>query len=103
MSRKKIDPAAVRSLLDKKMSRTEVAEWLGVTVAGVMHCIARKNLTVRAWHVRAPQRVPNAAQRDCLSCRRPFASEHAGNRICARCKTSDDWRTGNSAQYEVRI
>jgi hypothetical protein len=32
--------------------------------------------------------------RTCLSCGMPFASAHAGHRVCRRCKGLDAWRSG---------
>ena len=32
--------------------------------------------------------------RHCLRCRHSFKSEWAGERICARCKASNAWRSG---------
>ena len=32
--------------------------------------------------------------RTCLGCGRPFASAHAGHRICRRCKALDAWKSG---------
>lgn len=33
-------------------------------------------------------------ERHCLRCRVAFHSEWAGERICARCKSSTTWRSG---------
>lgn len=35
------------------------------------------------------------ARRKCLKCRTIFVSSHAGNRVCDKCKRSDDWRHGH--------
>jgi len=32
--------------------------------------------------------------RPCLGCGRPFASAHAGHRVCRRCKGLDAWKSG---------
>jgi len=39
-----------------------------------------------------PGDVPK--RRRCLRCREPFASQWAGERICARCKGSSTWKSG---------
>ena len=33
-----------------------------------------------------------AAERACLRCKKEFWSEGFGERVCARCKSSDTWR-----------
>ena len=33
-------------------------------------------------------------RRQCLRCQAEFRSEWAGERICARCKSSNAWRSG---------
>ena len=32
--------------------------------------------------------------RKCLVCKAPFLSEWAGERICLKCKSSSNWRSG---------
>ncbi len=32
--------------------------------------------------------------RDCLRCRVPFPSSWFGERICPKCKSTNNWRTG---------
>ena len=34
-------------------------------------------------------------KRDCMMCYKPFMSEGNHNRICWRCKNTDDWAYGN--------
>lgn len=41
--------------------------------------------------------VPTALRR-CLRCAEAFRSEGAHNRVCDRCKESDDWQTGPDCQ-----
>lgn len=35
--------------------------------------------------------------RTCLMCRTSFRSQWSGERVCAKCKSSRDWRTGDAA------
>lgn len=37
--------------------------------------------------------------RNCLSCRIPFESAWAGERICGKCKGSSSWRAGVPRQF----
>lgn len=41
-----------------------------------------------------PARRDDPKVRHCLRCRAAFKSEWAGERICARCKSSNTWRSG---------
>lgn len=48
--------------------------------------------TLRDANATKRARLDTPAERHCLSCKRPFASEGFGNRICTRCKGSSVWR-----------
>jgi hypothetical protein len=39
-------------------------------------------------------RVETPKVRRCLMCHEPFGSEWSGERLCKRCKTSAQWRSG---------
>jgi hypothetical protein len=39
-------------------------------------------------------RVETPKVRRCLMCSEPFGSEWSGERLCKRCKTSAQWRSG---------
>jgi len=39
-------------------------------------------------------RVETPKTRRCLMCCEPFGSEWSGERLCKRCKTSAQWRSG---------
>lgn len=39
-----------------------------------------------------------AAERTCLCCKRAFWSEGFGERVCARCKASNIWRTSTPGE-----
>jgi hypothetical protein len=41
-----------------------------------------------------PERVYIPKMRSCLRCRSDFESAWPGERICRRCKSSEDWRQG---------
>ncbi|CAN0433617.1 unnamed protein product [Discosporangium mesarthrocarpum] len=41
-----------------------------------------------------PERVYIPKTRACLRCRSEFESAWPGERICRRCKSSEDWRQG---------
>lgn len=40
--------------------------------------------------------------RACLSCRKPFHSHWAGERVCKRCKTTAAWRDGRPPRSHPR-
>ena len=42
------------------------------------------------------------AIRICLRCRKPFKSEHRGNRSCKRC-TEDGYRCGDSMDHDYHV
>jgi hypothetical protein len=41
-----------------------------------------------------PERIYIPKTRACLRCRSEFESAWPGERICRRCKSSEDWRQG---------
>jgi hypothetical protein len=46
-----------------------------------------------------PVAPASAAQRTCLRCEVKFTSQWAGERICARCKTTSAWRGSVPRQF----
>ena len=48
-----------------------------------------------------PERQHESEQRRCLKCRKMFMSDWLGERICSRCKITDDWRDGRSCLTEA--
>jgi hypothetical protein len=46
----------------------------------------------QAWDVPPPAETSDVAVRQCRKCFCMFLSEHRGNRICARCKETAEWR-----------
>ena len=41
-----------------------------------------------------PRRDDERKTRKCLVCKAPFLSEWAGERICHKCKSKSNWRSG---------
>ena len=39
--------------------------------------------------------VPEPVERQCLRCQKSFESGWLGERICRRCKSTDDWKTSS--------
>jgi uncharacterized paraquat-inducible protein A len=39
----------------------------------------------------------------CLMCREMFPSSWAGERVCARCKTTTSWHDGHDEVFGVRV
>jgi hypothetical protein len=58
--------------------------------AGIM---VRPRAEAEEWTHNTFKRI----ERTCLSCKTTFDSTWAGERICARCKGSNSWCTGASA------
>jgi len=50
-----------------------------------------RNVYLRKAEYEPPE---SATPRLCLKCRVPFASAWAGERVCAKCKTTRIWRDG---------
>ncbi len=42
----------------------------------------------------SPQSVESPKNRNCLRCKTTFSSAWSGERVCARCKNSNAWRSG---------
>ena len=87
-----IDAVASR-LADEYESRTELRESIYVPEAALQRMAAAKPAPSTETDPRRVHKV-----RKCISCEKPFYSEGAHNRICKRCKESDesDWDYINS-------
>ncbi len=69
----------------KGMDMCVIAQRLGRTRDSVRGAIARHRLGRRG----------GARARRCMTCLKLFQPDHRFNRICPRCKQSDEWRSGS--------
>ena len=77
----------------QRLSKAEIAVLLNTSVKAVEVRASRLGLTRRAaddplsGEAPLPNRRGGPVKRRCISCGKPFMSEHIGNRICQGCKT----------------
>jgi hypothetical protein len=44
------------------------------------------------------ERTLEPKQRNCLMCRKPFESSWHGERVCRKCKSTGEWRSGGGVE-----
>jgi|GEM_PF-3386697 hypothetical protein len=48
-------------------------------------------------------RKSDKKERNCLMCQDPFMSEWSGERVCRKCKSKSEWRSGTLWSSEVHL
>ena len=80
----------------KDLPAKEIAAKTGRTERSVVIKASRLGLAMRRFrNAHGAQQYPGKAQlRNCLRCERQFFSEGIGHRICSKCKSDFNWRSG---------
>ena len=86
---------ALTGYFEAAMPMIRIAAHLGRSKRSVAVKACRLGLTRRCRKsVQSDPATPRCTIRRCLNCEDLFYSEGKGNRICMRCKNSDDWQSG---------
>ena len=81
---------ACLELLAEGLSQTAVAKKLCIPLARVEWWLRRS----RGYGTK-PAKRQEYEERECLKCRRLFASEGKHNRVCSACKLTSSWQSGS--------
>jgi len=85
-----IDKDELRRLWDAGLLTREIAKQMGSSKGNITYHVRRLALPLRG----KSRAAAKDGTRTCLCCRKPFASEHVGNRICFSCKQRVEFTPG---------
>lgn len=85
------DRKLLMELWSKRLDCKRIGEIMGRKPNAIAVKAHRMSLTRRGLK-RASQTLGKAKIRPCLVCQSDFFSEGPGNRICAQCKSTKEWR-----------